>query len=686
MQYELHVSLHEVPVLEKSREFTAACKSSLLYCIQQVLCHKLNLAFTLQSKYPPRRTVVVRGALAGDRVWIMHRIVRSLLDLTNLHPGGHHRRRHNRVFSKDDVIDKDDTSSFSDGQFQKLLQLLHEQNITFEELIAQRKLTTSNVGTLPTTITTTTITTTTRGPLTPLDGDPSGHDVSWGLILPIVFVGLFLICVAACLYWHNWRDKRRLQGEATVPNLSLSTFSRTNPSSDEWKTDLRCSTRSTTPLRLGGRDTSSLHPMAFHNSLSDSLSTSRSSYSTNAGTSFCRDDHERHVHNRRQLSPIDEVGPYVSKLLGSNVASVSQYEGCISAQGVYPPYHLTWVSPQAVTLNMRPGDINNNSRAIVETSFYRSAKSSPFFPNNNTPTTDCDGGPSRASPSSTIINPPSNTAQGCYNNMGADRYPSSEISTDSSYTDASGGTAIGAVSSLDYQGSIGNRKCPSDAGSDSSSLPSSINPFRMRNNGHPPEHRHTVPSYGGTMPQTTFTEPLASSIDSYTSSDNTSLYPNVGSSVNTTSHPLSLPSYPISLAQSEATTPSQQSRGDDVFDTAITIVDGEPKTCLLNGDVSSMASMETSNIATALFRSWSANAELDYTAPFPSHAAASPMSAPPGGNPFSPRNPREVTDGPEARVVIGGNGHNNLDKSQSNNRHVVFQNIPPVLDSRKHWL
>ena len=46
-------------------------------------------------------------------------------------------------------------------------------------------------------------------PSSPSNNIGDGNDgPSWGLIIPILLIGFFLVCVAFCLYWHKWRNKR----------------------------------------------------------------------------------------------------------------------------------------------------------------------------------------------------------------------------------------------------------------------------------------------------------------------------------------------------------------------------------------------------------------------------------------------------------------------------------------------
>ncbi|WAR23778.1 hypothetical protein MAR_037447, partial [Mya arenaria] len=80
-------------------------------------------------------------------------------------------------------------------------------------------------------------------PLLPVNDGGGGP--SWGLIIPIIMIGLFLLSVVLCLWWHKWRDKRQTLQISRSGNSAFSRSYRSRGPMDS----IRDSTRSTTPLR-----------------------------------------------------------------------------------------------------------------------------------------------------------------------------------------------------------------------------------------------------------------------------------------------------------------------------------------------------------------------------------------------------------------------------------------------------
>ena len=386
---------------------------------------------------------------------------------------------------------------------------------------------------------------------------------SWGLIIAILMVVLFLAGVAFCLYWHKWRDKRsqRYQADGT----SGTSFQRSyrGSKSNRGVDTVRDSTRSITPLSL-------------RSSLNEKINTKRNSLkTTNVNVipiqrpatgkyavywdqnhwKVCPYPTNRHS-GSRPLSPITEVeSPNKLSELSKN------YE--VSAQpSEYSPYHLTWITPnppppyeQSQSM-IAQGQARPPIQVITSTTQhdvdhlqgYKPCENSPFFPNNNTLTSECDiDSFIKGSQIRFIDDSSQNTSYPSSPTLSRSNpgYSASLITDDrstslaSSYTDTSyQPTSRQSERQSGYHNS--GMTSLSDPSGGNMSLPSSISLFQKqamriedRNNNSivVPDSNLSYPAAKGL--NYTLASSLASS-DNTQYSDDTSMLPNVGSSNNTT--------------------------------------------------------------------------------------------------------------------------------------------------------
>lgn len=146
--------------------------------------------------------------------------------------------------------------------------------------------------------------------------------VKWRLIVPTIVLVLFLLGVAACLYGHNWREKRRNRGQ--LGSINMTRFSRNLVQGRaDTNHDWRGSTRSTTPLRASVAD--KVHVVPLNRTTAESYP-------------FNNDGDWKYLSFSRKLSPIDEVNVTKER---------TKSDSMLSVQPSFSPYHLTWISPHA---------------------------------------------------------------------------------------------------------------------------------------------------------------------------------------------------------------------------------------------------------------------------------------------------------------------------------------------------
>ena len=408
-------------------------------------------------------------------------------------------------------------------------------------------------------------------PSSPSNNVGDGNDgPSWGLIIPILLIGLFLVCVAFCLYWHKWRDKRPA-GDQTGPNAALS-FQRSyrGSKSNRGMDTMRDSTRSTTPLRSSVRSNEKIKAKQNSFKVTNVNVIPVQRPSTGKCSFYWDQNHwkvcpypatmtaSRHS-GSRPLSPITEVD-------SPNKLSELSRNYDVSAQpSDFSPYHLTWITP-----NPPPSYEQSESRCVQNQSgcpiqviaagahhgvdhlqSYQQCKNSPFYPNNNTPTTECDaesvndeGSQIRfiddiassqytsypASSTMSRSNPGFSASPDSDNRSTsmASSYPETSYQPSSHQSERMSGYHNSGMTSL------------SEAYGENMSLPSSISQFQQQATviEDPNNNSIVVPNSYLSFPAVKgLNYTLASSLESSEStrySDNTSMLPNVGSSSNTT--------------------------------------------------------------------------------------------------------------------------------------------------------
>ncbi|XP_063413965.1 uncharacterized protein LOC134696215 [Mytilus trossulus] len=269
-------------------------------------------------------------------------------------------------------------------------------------------------------------------------GDDGDSAISWGLIVPIVLIGVFLACVAGCLYWHQWRDKRRSNHHSVdrSVNTSFDRFSRVIGRTPTSQIDyVRGSTRSTTPLNIS--DKVNVVPLTSSNPGQFKF------YWDKDNWKLCPPEDSlphgalagsRSSLLRQNLSPIDEME---SPSMYTN--TTRSYD--VDAQPPFSPYHLTWLTPKAPPPSYEESELSSPDKSQRINTYsgytgyskdnttdntcsgctgysktnttdntcsgytgysktnttdntcsgytgYSKNTNSPFYPNNNTPTTD----------------------------------------------------------------------------------------------------------------------------------------------------------------------------------------------------------------------------------------------------------------------------------------------------------
>lgn len=277
------------------------------------------------------------------------------------------------------------------------------------------------------------------------NGDSS---ISWGLIVPIILIALFLVGVAVCLYWRSFRHKNARstqQGVDRSVNTSFERFSRGSGRTPSGVDYVRASIRSTTPLNI--RDKVNVVPLTSENPGQFKF------YWDKDNWKLCPPDHDQAANAlagsrssllRQHLSPIDE-------LESPTIYADSSRSFEMEAQPPYSPYHLTWPTPKAPPPSYEESELscspeksaknffmsttgttntcsgctgysksnltnnsgytgysrgettdmsrsgytgyskdNNNSKHNTTTTGYSKSMNSPFYPNNNTPNTDIE--------------------------------------------------------------------------------------------------------------------------------------------------------------------------------------------------------------------------------------------------------------------------------------------------------
>ena len=480
-------------------------------------------------------------------------------------------------------------------------------------------------------IITRTLATTTSSPRN--DGIDNGP--SWGLIIPILMILLFLACVAFCLYWHKWRDKRTGASQRDI--TSGSSFHRSYRGSSCRGVDtIRDSTRSTTPLRSSANEKINTKQNSIKIKNVNVIPIQRSStgkyafqWTQNHWKAYPLPASNASLRNSgsRPLSPINEVDTP-----SSNVGKLSELSKSydVSAQpSGFSPYKLAWITQNPPPSYEQSENSHSRYPPQVRTSNkdgdadylrgYESCTNSPFFPNNNTPTTECDvDSVAGGSQIRFIDDVTSSQCASCHSSPSMSRSNrgfslSSEAehrstSVTSSYPETSYHPSSRQSETFSgYQNS--GMTSLSDPHSVNMSLPSSISQFQQRQATVVEDENNNsivVPNAYISYPTAkalnyTLASSMASS-DNTQYSDNTSMLPNVGSH-NTTGvqsglAPLSLP---LSVEESGHASPEDLSKLVDEMSSIRPNSSAEPSTRVI--------SISGQNISGQLYRSCSNIAE-----------------------------------------------------------------------------
>ena len=381
---------------------------------------------------------------------------------------------------------------------------------------------------------------------------------SWGLIIPILMIVVFLACVAVCLYWHKWRGKRSAAMQRDI--TSGSSFHRSYRGSSCRGVDtIRDSTRSTTPLRnsLNEKINTKQNNIKIKNVNVIPIQRSSSGkyafyWSQNHWKAYPHPSSNASLRNSgsRPLSPINEVDTP-----SSNVGKLSDLSKSydVSAQpSGFSPYKLTWLSHNPPSYeqsesyrNRHPSDTGTSKKECDHDYLrgYEPCSNSPFFPNNNTPTTECDVDSAAGGSQIRFMDDVTSSQYASYpsspnmsrSNPGFSVSPEIDQSTSisSSYPETSYQPSSRQSENFSgYQNS--GMTSLSDPHSGNISLPSSISQFQNQATMVEDHNNNSivVPNAYMSFPTAkslnyTLASSVASSDTQY--SDNTSMLPNVGS-------------------------------------------------------------------------------------------------------------------------------------------------------------
>ena len=466
--------------------------------------------------------------------------------------------------------------------------------------------------------------------------DRNNDGPSWGLIIPIIMIGVFLTCVAVCLWWHKWRDKRTLH----IHRDSRSSFHRSYRGSRSNRSGfdaVRDSTRSTTPLRSSGNEkiakgsNNNFVKVKNVNVMPVQQRPGKYAYTWDKNQWAAPTMSSSGRLGTKPLSPINEIESPSSVKLSELSRNYD-----ISAQASFSPYHLTWYSSSNPPPPYeRSGSYSKSSQAkryppltrrsgvehaVSQNNAYEPEVSSPFFPNNNTPTTECDTG--------------SETSQAYQDDhrqgFQYSSYPSSPKSsipsisnthltvsteTEINQTSASHPESFQTCTTSYDQSYSGFQTSTNPSGQNNtteqstnlSSLPSSIAQFSKQNLLLDDNNNSmVVPNAYMTFPMAKILNyTLASSVTSSDThaSENTSLLPNIGSN-NTSSYPgaTASRSYPHSIAP---TSPEDLSK---LVDEMSSIRPVEESSMRPNSSIepsSRIVSISGNSVVTDLQHSWS---------------------------------------------------------------------------------
>ncbi|XP_050403402.1 uncharacterized protein LOC126819425 [Patella vulgata] len=513
--------------------------------------------------------------------------------------------------------------------------------------------------------------------------------VSWAFIAPITIIGLFLFAVAACLLFHNWRDKRRLQRYS--PSRQNPEFNRQGAENNS-KRD-RGSARSTTSARSTGASTfgkGQIVPLGRKASLR-----------------LTPDEDGWKIANQPQiLSPIDELDSSNSKTAVTEIKPKF-----FSSHERFAPYHLTWIAQSSKDTEMQhvnekqPIHVIENpiTNQIGNDQYYEESKvvremekTSPFYPHHTTPTTEYDresefsgnlqGGDSAVS---THIHDNVSLPSTIYPVIG--RAPPS-------LTDGADLSSIHTLPENRSQYNIHSNPLSAttsftDSASGSLSLPSSISRFHASRLNNTPNYAYPLAStcYNGSHAKLNFTATSSIDISENNShySDNTSMFPNVGSSI--TSFNPSVPrSNPTSSCASDIFSPdrpysnvggrqyaSHPGTGTNTRQNSFSTnsADGHVPPTAENSRVSPAREAE-------MFRSWSLGADVN-SGSLGNLPAIAPASLP-SGEPYPVFHNKDDSNQSKSDGHITTTSYDFNHNQSPDNRKVKFS--VPVLNKKQYWV
>ncbi|XP_046544752.1 uncharacterized protein LOC124254956 [Haliotis rubra] len=378
---------------------------------------------------------------------------------------------------------------------ERIAVILRQQNInmTVEEYLSSISSLTDSAASLTTTL--------------PVNIRYVSEGISWGVVAPLILIGLFLVAIASCLYWQSWKEKRRMRhfiSQQRPPDMMPY----------ERSGETRMSMRSIESQRSRGSSTCERVPTVPFRRQNSKF--------------FLRAEEETRTVATlaRKLSPIDERPHHRSVDTMVTMAERSEDDGEIP---LVPAVQVSWGTPKTSGTDSRldvlkgvenpcfsaPGKLVGNVYCDE-----CNAMSSPYFPNNNTPTTEYDMDSEKSGNVAAAMEHPDGV------------YPSKPYHTIQPLPTSFDGAEISSItvpeSSHAQVLNNGQSSSGSAASSGTLSLPSSISRFHASRHNNTPNYPFASTRNCSPM-RLNFT--VSSSIevsDHY--SDNTSMYPCVGSS------------------------------------------------------------------------------------------------------------------------------------------------------------
>ncbi|ESO86622.1 hypothetical protein LOTGIDRAFT_235251 [Lottia gigantea] len=547
----------------------------------------------------------------------------------------------------------------------KLVSVLKDQNISVFNYFS--KLSGLPSHTLPTT-------TTERIPYT------SGV-VSWGFITPITLIGMFLMFVAICLCYQNWKEKQRLR--SYVPTGPVPIYSSEISASIKHDTGSRDSIRSNNSARSIGASTfekSQIPPIPRKAPLKVGI-----------------EEHWKVLGPSRTLSPIDENDTINSKNTietKPHRERFSSYQMSWLTESAKEAQSSNWTEPQGNHAAENPNQLGNDEYYEDNPVIRQSEEKSQHFPHYNTPTDEFDvvsecsdnlrGGDSATS---THINDNISLPSTIYPAVG--RAPPSltggaDLSSIHTYFDNRPPSRRTEDYNIPSEHTSATTSFTESA-SGTLSLPSSISRFHASRLNNTPNSVYPLAStQNGSQAKLNFT--VTSSVDMSENnsqySDNTSMFPNVGSSIT---------SYGPSVTRSNPTSSCNSEISPEYYNGGTRSGTG-PSTrqnsfSTSSGDGPPLHTTENSHVTLAreaeIFRNWSVSAGINSGS-----LGNLPGLAPtplPSGESYSISQNKEDSGQSKSDGHITLNSYDlNHNLSPSDTRKVKFS--VPVLNKKQYWV